>query len=277
MNLIEQKQSTSILVIDSGLGGISILNALQKKIPNETYIYFADYAFLPYGEKSGELIEKRCFEIVNSFPVDSIKSVVLACNSATASAIGALRKAFPIEFFGTEPGIKPAALQSKSGIAVLATALTLRSEQFKFLIKEYANNSPVYAQAAPEWVDLVESGDWNSEQAKKIIKDVLVKIEKPFDTLLLGCTHFSFLKDSLIEILDENVSILDTSEAIASRVQDKLNNTDLLLAIKNSVDDRTRINVFYTKNNNQDLDINLSLLQKSLNKEFNVISTLEHS
>src|SRR5690606_35759737 len=97
-----------ILVLDSGLGGISILNALQKKLPNENFIYFADYAFLPYGEKSEIEIKTRCKNIVEAFisqTHQSIpKAIVLACNTATASAISFLRASFDIEFFGTEPG-----------------------------------------------------------------------------------------------------------------------------------------------------------------------------
>jgi len=260
---------STILVIDSGLGGVSILNALKKKLPDESFIYFADYAFLPYGEKSEAEIKERCINILKSVGYENIKAVVLACNSATASAISYLRKTFDLEFFGTEPGIKPASKESKLGIAVLATSLTLRSEQFARLIKDYPKNTPVYPLPAPELVSLVESGEWQDTGADLLIDNIIGKIEGDFDTLLLGCTHFSFLNEILKKKLGPSVNIIDTSDAIAARVHDKLNEKGLL-AQKGK--EKTNLNLRYSVSDDQKLilDKKLILLSYSVAEAFNV-------
>jgi len=277
---LEPKIDMPILVIDSGLGGVSILNALQKKLPNEKFIYFADYAYLPYGEKSELEIQNRCVEIVSSLQKENVKAVVLACNTATASAISYLRSHFHWEFFGTEPGIKPAAKESKLGIAVLATALTLQSAQFAKLLKQYANNAPVFALPAPELVTLVESGDFQSEKAKKVIDSVLNNIKGEYDTLLLGCTHFSFLTEQFNLKLGNQVRIIDTSDAIASRVKDKLGDRNLL---QNDVSKTTHLSLNYTlpvsheinPDQQDNIESKINLLKSSLSKGFEIDKTLE--
>lgn len=268
-----------ILVLDSGLGGISILNALQTKLPNENFIYFADYAFLPYGEKSEIEIKTRCKKIVEAFSSQTQqsipKAVVLACNTATASAISFLRASFDIEFFGTEPGIKPAAKESKLGIAVLATTLTLQSEQFAKLIKQYANNSPVFSLPAPELVMLVESGEWQDEKSAKLIDTIFKDIDGKFDTLLLGCTHFSFLTKQLNNKFGKQVKIIDTSDAIATRVFNRLNENKLLSTNANKP---THLAIYYssTSDNKFNMDKKIELLTSSLSPAFHVAKIVSY-
>lgn len=220
-----------ILVLDSGIGGLSILNSLLSYLPHENFIYIADYEFLPYGEKSADEIKHRCVKIIDYLSrLHEIKAVVLACNSATAASISFLRESYPLLFFGTEPGIKPASKRSKKAIAVLATELTLHSESFKRLISSYAQDKPVYTLPAPELVYLVEEYWTSDNRAKRIqkLQQVMSSFTEPFDALLLGCTHFNFLKDELEQLLGSDVSIIDTSEAIASWVAEKLDRDDLL-------------------------------------------------
>ncbi len=232
-----KSKDASILVIDSGLGGVSILNALAKAMPKEHFIYFADFAYLPYGIRSEAFIRDRCFKVVDYLSQRyELKAVVLACNSATASAIRDLREHFDIPFFGTEPGVKPAAKNSQSGIAVFATELTLASQQFQRLVKDYAQDALVYSQAAPEWVSLVESGAWDNSEARACVRKVLSKVDSRFDTVLLGCTHFTFLAELIQEELSEKVVVLDTSEAIAKHTHDELERHDLL-STKSDTDD----------------------------------------
>ncbi len=217
--------------MDSGVGGLSILNALLKRLPEEKFIYLADYQFLPYGEKSADEICLRCEQLIQVLSEQhEIKAVVLACNSATAASISYLRKQFPFLFFGTEPGIKPAAKQAKEGIVVLATELTLGSENFKHLIKSFTNDKPVYNLPAPELVYLVEEAwqEKDKEHRQKVINELIASLTNPFDILLLGCTHFNFLKNELEMAINQPVTIIDTSEAIASWVEQKLNQENLL-------------------------------------------------
>ncbi len=229
----------SILVLDSGVGGIAILNTLIKKLPHEHFIYFADYAYLPYGEKSNQEIQQRLITIVDYFSKNfSLKAIVLACNSATTAAITQLRAHYAIEFFGIEPGIKPAAAQARKGVAVLATRLTLASKQFNTLVQNFAQGKQVYAIAAPELVTLVEAGEGNTLET---VKKTIAKIEGEFDVLLLGCTHFCFLKNDFENLLEKQVHIVDTSEAVANRVVDRLTNLKLL-----SNEANQRVDIFYS-------------------------------
>lgn len=268
---LSAKSNGPILVIDSGLGGVSILNALQKKLSNESFIYFADYAFLPYGEKTEKEIELRCFDIIKLMQEKMPKAVVLACNSATASAIKSLRKAFPIQFFGTEPGIKPAAQASVKGIAVLATTLTLQSEQFANLLKQYKKQTPVFALPAPELVTLVESGQWDNAEGKALIASVLNKINQDYDTLLLGCTHYTFLREQLQAQLGENVRLIDTNEAIAKHVFEKLL-SEKLLSVQSS-EEKTQLAIVisskHTQADNAEIDKSrINLLTRCLSPQF---------
>lgn len=264
----DNKNNSAILVMDSGVGGLSILNALLERLPDEQYIYLADYQFLPYGEKTAEEIRLRCEMLVQELAKQhEIKAVVLACNSATAAAISYLRKQFPLFFFGTEPGIKPAAKRSKVGIAVLATELTLGSETFKSLIKSYANDKPVYALPAPELVYLVENFWQQQHQAyrEKVLSELLKELSEPFDTLLLGCTHYHFLKSELESVIKNPVTIIDTSEAISSWVAQKLEQEKLLANVSSN---KQLLQIYVTGDSvfGKEKKI-LALLNKKLNED----------
>lgn len=275
MTTVLEKLSGEILVMDSGLGGLSILNALQKHLPNESFIYFADYAYLPYGEKNPEIICKRCCETINYFLEKyQLKAVVIACNSATAAAIKYLRTHYDVAFFGIEPAIKPAAKQSQTGIAVLATELTLNSEQFHQLELRYAQGKPIHRLAAPELVELVEHEDIinNKAQVLTTAKDVLSRIDKPFDTLLLGCTHFSFLQDTFKHLLPETVQIIDTSEAISTWVYQKLKQ-DKHLQQKPVVYKSTQL-ALYCSGKPEVGHKNLAKLEQYTSKDFSITTTL---
>jgi|GEM_PF-2128515 len=280
---MDEANSSSILVIDSGMGGVSILNAMAKKLPNESFIYFADYAFLPYGEKPVEEIKQRCLAIVKSFELHKIKAVVLACNSATAAAIRSLRACYNIAFFGTEPGIKPASQKSLQGIAVLATQLTLQSEQFKWLAEQYASGMPLFVQAAPELVELVESGQSNTPLGEQAVRNILETIDQPYDMLLLGCTHFCFLKKQLNIILGDHVEIIDTSSAIADHVTNTLKQQNLC-SQANISSDKIPLELLYTQtinasdesnrlNNTEFFEEKLHRLQQSVDSAFKLIDT----
>ena len=215
-------------VFDSGIGGLSVLNALKEMLPHEDILYVADQAYTPYGKRTKETITARAAAITNWLVAQDCKLVVVACNTATTNAVAQLRAQFPIPFVGIEPAIKPAALGSQTGvIGVLATAGTLTSTLFQTTSQDYTQGLEVISQVGLGLVGLVEQGKANSKATEKQLRDILSPmLEKPIDHLVLGCTHYSFLTQTLKKILPKNITILDCSSPVAKQ-------TDRLLELNN--------------------------------------------
>lgn len=217
-------------VFDSGLGGLSVLRHLQDRLPNESYIYAADSAYAPYGEKSAEFIRDRSMEI-SSFLLDQgAKLIVVACNTATASAVEHLRSHLDVPIVAMEPGIKPAVSLTRTGkIGVLATSGTLESHRFAQLQNRFGGSVEVFTKACKGWVELVEQGDLSSPAAFESVKAyVRPLVEEGIDTLILGCTHYPFLRSLIEKAAGEGVAILDTGAAVAKRVEYLLSEYQLL-------------------------------------------------
>ncbi|MBL0074387.1 MAG: glutamate racemase [Rhodocyclaceae bacterium] len=208
-------------VFDSGLGGLSVLDALVAALPNADFIYFADSANSPYGNKSEAFIQSRVLAIGDYLADSGCTMIVVACNTATVAAIQALRSRHTsIAIVGVEPGIKPAALSSVSRkIAVLATEATAKSDRLAHLITAHAQAVSVDIVACPGWATLVEQCDLNdSSLTKDAAARLLPLLESGVDRIVLGCTHYSFLTHILqpiIDTSDNNATLVDVSEAIA--------------------------------------------------------------
>jgi glutamate racemase len=213
--------SKPIGVFDSGVGGLSVLNALKEMLPNEDILYVADQAYTPYGKKTKETITARAIALTKWLVTQECKLVVVACNTATTNAISQLREHFSIPFVGIEPAIKPAALDSKTGvIGVLATAGTLTSTLFQSTAQDYTQGLEVISQVGHGLVGLVEEGKADSQATEKQLRDILYPmLKKPIDHLVLGCTHYPFLTPALKKILPENVTIVDCSRAVAEQTR----------------------------------------------------------
>jgi glutamate racemase len=211
--------SKPIGVFDSGVGGLSVLNALTKMLPDENFIYVADQAYAPYGEKPQKTITASAVAVTNWLVAQDCKLIVVACNTATTNAIAHLRAHFSIPFVGIEPAIKPAALGSQTGvIGVLATAGTLTSTLFQTTSQDYTQGLEVITQVGHGLVALVEKGEATSKATEKQLREILSPmLEKPIDHLVLGCTHYPFLTHTLKKILPENVTIVDCSTAVAKQ------------------------------------------------------------
>ena len=213
-------------VFDSGLGGLSVLNALCQQLPHEDYIYVADHAYTPYGKRSTAEITERAHAISQWLIDKNCKLIVVACNTATTNAIDQLRASFSVPFIGIEPAIKPAALVSATGIiGVLATEGTLSSSLFHATTKDHAKDVRIITQVGHGLVELVEQGLADSDIADIQLKSALASIlTNPIDHLVLGCTHYPFLSASLKRILPDSVKIVDCNPAIAqqtSRILEK--------------------------------------------------------
>jgi len=211
-------------VFDSGVGGLSILDEALRQLPHHHYIYLADSANAPYGEKSSEWIAARSLALCRHLADKGCDAIVLACNTATAEAIKHIRNELPIPIIGVEPGIKPAAMQSQNHIVgVLATEATLKSDKFNALLNTLPNDCQFIKQAGAGLVPLIESGQADSEATLELLAKHLEPIQDAgADTLVLGCTHYPFLRKAIRKLLGESITLIDTSDAVVRQLKRQL-------------------------------------------------------
>jgi glutamate racemase len=217
-------------IFDSGIGGTSIWKEVVKLLPNENTIYLADSKNAPYGEKSSEEIIALSVKNTEYLISKGCKLIIVACNTATTNAIDYLRKSYSISFIGIEPAIKPAALLSKTGaIGILATKGTLSSKLFEKTTKEYTKNITTIEQDGEGLVPLIEEGKLNSPEINQLLTTYLKPMLKfNIDHLVLGCTHYPYLIPQIKKILGENVTIIDSGEAVAKQTKAILGRHNLL-------------------------------------------------
>lgn len=217
-------------VFDSGVGGLSVLRELRKLLPAERLLYYADSAHCPYGNKSGAEIRARACAITDELLARGAKLIVVACNTATIAAVEHLRATYPISFVGIEPAIKPAVAQTRSGyVGVLATGAALAGEKFLRLSAQHGQNVQVITQPCPGLVEFVERGELDSPALRSLLWRYIEPLLKlRVDTLVLGCTHYPFLRPVIRELVGRHVAILDTGEAVARQTQRVLERENLL-------------------------------------------------
>ena len=196
-----------------------------RQLPEHDYIYLADSANAPYGEKSSEWIASRSMELCQYLAVQGCDAILVACNTATAQAIAHIRNALHhIPIIGVEPGIKPAAMQSTNGVVgVLATEATLQSDKFNALLATLPTEYQFIKQAGAGLVPLIEAGQANSAEALALLAEHLKPIQDAgADTLVLGCTHYPFLRKGIRQLLGDSINLVDTSDAVVRQLQRKL-------------------------------------------------------
>ena len=216
-------------VFDSGVGGLSILDEALRQLPQHDYIYLADSANAPYGEKSSDWIARRSLILCRHLASKGCDAIVLACNTATAEAIKQIRAELNIPIIGVEPGIKPAAMQSQNGIVgVLATEATLKSDKFNALLATLPDHCRFIKQSGAGLVPLIEAGKADSEETLDLLGKHLEPIlDAGSDTLVLGCTHYPFLKKSIRKLLGDAITLIDTSDAVVRQLKRQLEALDL--------------------------------------------------
>ena len=210
---------------DSGVGGLSVLQAAHRVLPHENLIYFADSAHCPYGSKSGDFVRQRALAITGFLLARGAKAVVVACNSASEAALELLRLTFPgLEIIGVEPAVKVAqSLSRNKKIGVLGTPLTLRGGRFSRLLKNFSAGMEVYTQPVSGLVERIEAGLANDAQTRVILKKNLQPLlKKGIDTLVLGCTHYPLLKDQIAALCGPQVEVIDTAEPVARQLWRRL-------------------------------------------------------
>ena len=211
-------QRPVIGVFDSGLGGLSVLGALAEICLSADLVYAADTAHVPYGNKTPEQIRARVLAMGQALIKEGCTTLVVACNTATAEAIEALRAAHPtIPMVGVEPGIKPAALNTQSGqIAVLATAATAKSQRFADLIGRHAPHKTVHVIACHGWATEVEALNLDAPSIiTDIERDLLPLIHQGVDQVVLGCTHYDFLAPTLSRLIGGKAQLVGVAGAVA--------------------------------------------------------------
>lgn len=217
-----KKTKQPILVIDSGIGGLTVLYNLVLENPNCDYIYFADYVNSPYGDKSATFLRKKLIENIKTLSKKySPQGVVLACNTATAVAAGVLRRVFSNDFIvGTEPAIMRAIHDNKKNILVLATPNTLKHNK---LVNEQMQNENINLEilALPNLATYIEDNIDNLKLLKPIVQSYLVPFLPYIDALVLGCTHYIYLKPMLREILSTDIKIYDGNIGVAKQTHRK--------------------------------------------------------
>lgn len=218
-------------VFDSGVGGLSVLREIRQLLPHESLLYVADSGHVPYGEKSPEYIRERCVVIIEHLLAQGAKALVLACNTATAAAGAELRERYPqLPIVGMEPAVKPAAAATRSGVVgVLATTGTLKSAKFAALLDRFASDVRVITQPCPGLVECIEAGELQAPATRQLLQGYVAPLlAEGCDTLILGCTHYPFLRLLLHELVPESITLIDTGAAVARQLQRLLIQDDLL-------------------------------------------------
>lgn len=233
-------QQAAIGIFDSGVGGLSVLADLKDILPNENFEYLADTAHVPYGERPEHEIKQLTAQGVAALCDMGVKAVVVACNTASSYSLTHLRETFQQPIIGLVPAIKPAAQASVSKVVgLLATPGTLRGTLLQDVIDEFAApfGVKVIQAAHRELVPLIEAGKANSDETHELLRDIL----RPFadagaDQLVLGCTHFPFLTDSIREVYGDIFELIDSGEGVARHTKHILASRDLLRPTTASAD-----------------------------------------
>ena len=205
-------------VFDSGVGGLSILKEVRKLLPNEDLVYFADSAHCPYGGKEPEIIRARALAIGRFLQDQGTKLLVVASNTTSASGLEAVRDTLNLPVVGVEPAVKPATELTPSGkVGVLATGVTLNSTRFSALVDRYCDGVEVITQPCPGLVEMVEDG--RLDEAEPLLANYLSNlIAQDCRTIVLGCTHYPFLRNLVEKIVGPEVKVIDSGEAVARQV-----------------------------------------------------------
>lgn len=214
----------AIAVFDSGLGGLTVLRLLRERLPHENFFYFADTRFLPYGDKPEAFLRERGVLIAAALERRGAKALVIACNTATAAAAEAIRAATTLPVVALEPGVKPAAKLSRSGVVgVLATTRTLQSERFQRLVGDHANHVRVHAQACPGLADAIESDGPGSPRVENLLDSYVGPLaEAGVDVVVLGCTHYPWVAEGIARRMPAGTTLLDTGAAVARQLERRL-------------------------------------------------------
>lgn len=258
---MDAKRELPIAVLDSGVGGISVLRELVRIMSQENYIYFGDSKNAPYGSKTKSEVLSLTRQNLAYLKERGIKALVIACNTATSAAAKALREENPdLIIVGIEPAIKPAAeICEKPRVLVMATELTLREEKFKSLVNRFSGKGEFIPLPCHGLVELIERGDLESAE----IDEYFTKLFAPYkdqkiDGIVLGCTHYPHVKSMIAKHFPADVKIIDGGDGTARHTQRKLEESDLL----STSSERGDIKILNSSDNEEMIEISKNLLYR---------------
>ena len=224
-------KTSPIAVFDSGVGGISVLKELTALLPNENFRYFGDSANAPYGTKTTEQVLELTKKHIGRMIAEGAKAAVIACNTATSAAAEVLREMYPdTPIIGIEPALKTAALLGNHPrVLVMATPMTLKLEKFNRLLEKYQDHGDIHLLPCNGLVERIESGALFGAEMEDFLAELLAEyIENPVDSVVLGCTHYPFVRPLIQKLLGENVKIIDGSLGTAKELKRRLEAAELL-------------------------------------------------
>ena len=229
MKLNFKRMASSILhdtigVFDSGVGGLSVLRAIRAALPHEHLVYVADSGHAPYGDQSEAHITQRTLTVGHWLAEQGVKGITIACNTATVVAAKTLREQTHLPVVAIEPAIKPAVALTRSGVVgVLATRQTVQSASVARLVDLYGADKRIVLQACPGWMEQVERADLHSPETEALLRQFIAPLlEQGADTLVLGCTHYPFLRDTIQRVAGEHVTLIDPADAVARELARRL-------------------------------------------------------
>lgn len=260
MGEVLQKNSMPIGFFDSGVGGISVLKEAVKLLPYENYIYFGDSKNAPYGTKKVDEVKDLTFKAVDFLLSKGVKAIVIACNTATSAAIEDLRTNYTnVPIIGIEPALKPAVeLNRKGKIIIMATPMTLAETKFSNLMKSYKDSAEIIPMPCAGLVELIESGIIEGERIHSYLNEKL----KPYlngdlSSIVLGCTHYPFIKNELLSVVTNDVEIIDGSLGTAKQLRRQLSNMNAL----NKQDKSGTVEIINSSNDEELLKLSYKLLE----------------
>jgi glutamate racemase len=219
---VKRDGDAPIGVFDSGLGGLTVVAALMRQLPAESLVYFGDTARVPYGPKAPATVRRYSREIASYLCAQGVKAIVVACNTATAHALAALRAELPVPVIGViEPGARAAVAATRAGqVGVIGTAGTVRSGAYERAIRELAPDARITTAACPLFVPLVEEGWLDKEATRLVAREYLQPlVAAGVDTLVLGCTHYPLLKPVIASTVGTAVRLIDSAEETAAETR----------------------------------------------------------
>lgn len=225
-----EKRECPVGVFDSGLGGISVLRELVALMPQENFIFYGDSRHAPYGTKTLREVQRLTIADAEYLIDQGVKALVVACNTATSAAITVLREKYAdIPVIGIEPALKPAVLvRAHPRVLVMATPMTLREEKFRKLMKRFEERADIISLPCPGLVEFVERGELSGERLERFLREIFAEHGKTADCVVLGCTHYPFVRGAIQKVLGDQVLIFDGGAGTARETKRRLKECGLL-------------------------------------------------
>lgn len=248
------KEDRPIGFFDSGVGGISVLKEAVNLMPEENYIYFGDSQNAPYGTKSVNEVKELSFKAAEYLIDKNVKAIVVACNTATSAAISDMRRTYDIPIIGIEPALKPAVnLKRKGKIIIMATPMTLGEKKFNNLMKKYGKDSQIHQLPCPGLVELIEEGKYEGIEVNEYLEKALEQVlQHEIAAVVLGCTHYPFIKGTLRKIIGYEIPVIDGGRGTCEQLRRKLEECH----IKRDIKEKGEIKIF---NSGSSQLVNLSI------------------